>query len=86
MNLVVQEITHDRAARGIVTPGFADGSLWYKRIERGRLRLPADVELRSQVVLDSGQLLLLIEGIDWSRVRRLPDWRRNSTIDKAASV
>lgn len=60
--------------------------LWYKRIERGRLRLPHDVERVPQVVLDSGQLLLLIEGIDWSRVRRLPDWHRSSTIDKTPPV
>jgi transposase len=59
---------------------------WYKRIERGRLRLPRDVERVPHVVLDSGQLLLLIEGIDWSRVRRLPDWQRASTIDNAAAT
>jgi hypothetical protein len=44
------------------------------------------VERYAQVVLDSGQLLLLLEGIDWSRVRRLPDWQRQSTIDKTTQV
>jgi hypothetical protein len=48
--------------------------------------LPRDVERYAQVVLDSGQLLLLLEGIDWSRVRRLPDWQRQSTIDKTTKV
>jgi DNA-binding transcriptional regulator YdaS (Cro superfamily) len=48
--------------------------------------LPRDVERYAQVVLDSGQLLLLLEGIDWSRVRRLPDWQRQSTIDKTTQV
>lgn len=59
--------------------------LWYKRIERGRLQLPRVLSSDAPVVLDSGQLLLLLEGIDWSRVRRLPDWRRAEVIDKTVS-
>jgi len=46
--------------------------LWYKRLERGRFRLvPTD---QSQVTIDATQLAMLVDGFDWSRVKRPKHW------------
>lgn len=48
--------------------------LWYKRLERGRFRLP-EVSLKDKVVqLESSELSMLVDGIDYSRVRKPPRW------------
>lgn len=48
--------------------------LWYKRLERGRFRLP-QVSLRDKVLqLESSELSMLVGGIDYSRVRKPPRW------------
>ncbi len=51
--------------------GFA---LYYKRLERGRFRVPAVKDDALGVQLDSAQLTMLLEGIDYSRVRRPRPW------------
>ncbi len=51
--------------------GFA---LYYKRLERGRFRVPAVRDDALGVQLDSAQLTMLLEGIDYSRVRRPRPW------------
>lgn len=49
--------------------------LYYKRLERGRFCMP-DVDASTQVVrLDAAQLSMLLEGIDWRRVRLPPRWQ-----------
>lgn len=49
--------------------------LYYKRLERGRFRMP-EVDVSTQVVrLDAAQLSMLLEGIDWRRVRLPPRWQ-----------
>jgi transposase len=51
--------------------GFA---LYYKRLERGRFRLPRiDANTRT-VSLEASQLAMLLEGIDWSRVQMPRRW------------
>jgi transposase len=64
--------------------------LWYKRLERGRFKMPfVDKDSRS-VKLDSGQLAMLLDGIDYSRVRRPRRWhpparkRRPNPVESAA--
>ena len=48
--------------------------LWYKRLEKGRFKFPkVDIETQS-VEMDSGQLSMLLDGIDYSRVRRPKVW------------
>ena len=48
--------------------------LWYKRLERGKFKLPkVDLDTRS-VEMDAGQLSMLLDGIDYSRVRRPKVW------------
>ena len=48
--------------------------LWYKRLERGRFRMPAMPEGARRVELDAGQLAMLLDGVDLARVRRQRVW------------
>jgi len=48
--------------------------LWYKRLERGRFKLPAITGETDQVELDSTQLTMLLDGIDIKKVRRGRFW------------
>jgi transposase len=45
-------------------------SLYCKRMERGRFRMPALEPGQKSVRLGASDLTMLLEGIDWSRVRR----------------
>ena len=48
--------------------------LWYKRLELGCYKLPKiSVEQRT-MALDSAQLSMLLDGIDFSRVKRSKKW------------
>jgi len=55
--------------------------LWYKRLEKGRFRFPKLSTTQRSVSLDSGQLSMLLDGIDYSRVKRPKRWEppNNST-------
>jgi transposase len=53
------------------TGGFC---LLYKRLERGRFRLPERPEGSKRVGMTPAELASLLEGIDLSRCRRLPRW------------
>ena len=48
--------------------------LWYKRLEKGRFRLPEVNEDAETVELDGGQLAMLVDGVDMRRVRRSKVW------------
>lgn len=49
--------------------------LWYKRLERGRFRVPV-VSARDKVLqLESSELSMLVGGIDYGRVRKPPRWQ-----------
>lgn len=48
--------------------------LWYKRLERGRFRLPAVDDGARTVRLDAGQLAMILDGVDVSQVRRSKPW------------
>jgi transposase len=58
-------------------------ALWYKRLERGRFRLPRVSAESSSVQMDPGELSLLLEGLDYSKVRRPVRWE--PPLGKAAS-
>lgn len=47
--------------------------LYYKRLERGRFRLP--LLIGDTVRLDAGQLAMLLDGVDLAHVRRNRPWR-----------
>lgn len=49
--------------------------LWYRRLERGRFRVPASAREAGRVELDAGQMAMLLDGIDYSRVERSPVWK-----------
>ncbi len=48
--------------------------LWYKRLEKGRFRRPRIGSEQTSVELDAAQLAMLLDGIDYSRVKRPPVW------------
>lgn len=49
--------------------------LWYKRLERGRFRLPVIAPDAKTVQLDAGQLAMLVDGVDLRHVRRNRAWQ-----------
>jgi transposase len=49
--------------------------LYYKRLERGRLRLPAVQAQARTVGLDATQLAMLLDGIDVAQVKRPAAWQ-----------
>jgi transposase len=48
--------------------------LYYKRLERGVFRLPHMDPSAMTVEIDATQLSMLLDGIDYSRVRRPKQW------------
>ncbi len=48
--------------------------MYYKRLERGRFRRPKRSPDGRHVVLDPGQLAMLLDGVDLKRVRRARVW------------
>jgi transposase len=49
--------------------------LIYKRLEKGRFRIPSVKPGDSRAVLDSTELTMLLDGIDLSGVKRPELWR-----------
>jgi len=55
------------------TDGFA---LWYKRLEEGRFGFPPAAEGVTSLVISAADLAMLLEGVEWSSVRRRERYRR----------
>ncbi len=62
--------------------------LWYKRLEKGRFRVPQIRAESKSVQMDPGELSMLLEGLDYSKVarprrweppRNRPDFEKNAT-------
>jgi transposase len=49
--------------------------LWYKRLERGRFKVPQADLGESVLLLKSSELSMLLDGIDYSRVRKPLLWQ-----------
>jgi len=49
--------------------------LFYKRLERGQFRLPHMTPESMSVEIDATQLAMLLDGIDFGRVRRPKPWQ-----------
>lgn len=61
--------------------------LLYKRLERGTFRIPVKPEAgRKHVEVDSGELTLMLEGLDLTNARRQKRWYRaaHRTANKTA--
>ena len=56
--------------------------LWYKRLERGRFKLPDLTEKDAVLQLESSELSMLVGGIDYSRVRKPLRWTPPRADDK----
>jgi transposase len=48
--------------------------VWHKRLELGRYRIPKISVGENRIQLDGGQLSMLLDGIDFSKVRRQKRW------------
>jgi len=60
--------------------------LWYKRLERGRFRIPKISNGQRSVKLDAGQLAMLLDGVDYSRVQRQNRWWKPPEDRKVAAA
>ena len=49
-------------------------AIYYKRLERGRFRVPKLALDATHVSIDATQLAMLLDGIDFGRVRRAQHW------------
>jgi transposase len=56
----------------------------YKRLERGQFKLPHLDPSTMAVEIDSTQLTMLLDGIDFGRVRRPKHWKPPSQKDRPA--
>ena len=57
--------------------------LWYKRLELGRFKLSRISKEQKTISLDAAELSMLLDGIDFSRVRRSQKWQppqKNATV------
>ena len=62
--------------------------LYYKRLERGRFRMPHAADDAATVTLDATQLGMMLDGIDFSRVRRARHWQppRHAAAQRAVAA
>jgi transposase len=56
--------------------------LVYKRLERGQFKLPHMDPSTMAVEIDATQLAMLLDGIDFGRVRRPDHWKPPSQLDR----
>lgn len=56
---------------------------FYKRLEKGRFKLPKGGDACASIDLESAQLAMLIEGIDYSRVRTPIRWEPKKNVRSA---
>ncbi len=58
--------------------------LFYKRLERGQFKLPLIGQDTMAVEIDATQLAMLLDGIEFGRVRRPDHWQPPSQKDRPA--
>jgi transposase len=58
--------------------------LYYKRLEQGRFKMPKVDPDATRIELDAVQLSMLLDGIDFSRVRRPTLWQPPNEVLAAA--
>ena len=62
--------------------------IWHKRLESGNFKIPKITAEDGRVQLDSGQLSMILDGIDLSKVRRPKRWepQKNADISDHARI
>lgn len=67
------------------TGGFV---LYYKRLERGRFKMPKLRIEQGAIELDAVALAMLLDGIDYERVKRKNHWqpKKSSKVDRQMTV
>lgn len=67
------------------TGGFV---LYYKRLERGRFKMPKMRIEHGAIELDAAALAMLLDGIDYERVKRKNHWqpKKSSKVDRQMTV
>ena len=53
-------------------------AIWYKRLEKGRFKWPSTVA--TSVEISEQELSLLLDGIDFTRLRRLPAFEARAAL------
>ena len=48
--------------------------LWYKKLEKGRFRRPCNPNNKRKVIISSSQLTMILEGIDFSKIKKSKRW------------
>jgi transposase len=57
--------------------------VWHKRLEMGNYKLPKITTGDTRIQLDAGQLSMLLDGVDLSKVRRQKRWEPQKNSDRA---
>jgi transposase len=60
--------------------------LVYKRLERGQFKLPHMDPSSMAVEIDATQLAMLLDGIDFGRVRRPDHWKPPAPVDRSGGA
>ena len=58
--------------------------LWYKRLEQGVFKLPQVEAGARSVELRASELAMVLDGIDMSRLKRMPRYERGADTNKRA--
>jgi transposase len=56
--------------------------LWYKRLEAGVFKLPRLKEEARSVELRASELAMILDGIDMTKLKRVPRYERTSTSNR----
>ena len=57
--------------------------LWYKRLETGVFKLPRVMAGARSVELRASELAMILDGIDMSKLKRVPRYERTSVTNKS---
>ena len=61
-------------------------SIWYKRLEKGRFRLPSFKENTKELLIDALELHLLLDGVDFKKIKRSKRFNRPLEIDDSSKL
>lgn len=53
-------------------------AIWYKRLEAGTFRFPQPPDEATSVSISAADLMMLLDGVDLTSVRRRPRYRRSA--------